>query len=98
MCSSDLEFERKASRRHVIRWRRKKLPDGRYLQIAVTAEPGPKGGHTIAYVQNTKGGKVYPATELTPKRKVVIAKKKKPGRQTSVPAKRTVKRVRTKNG
>jgi hypothetical protein len=50
-------------KRHVVKWRRKKLPNGRYLQIAVTKEAGPKGGHTLAYVQTRKGGQVdYPAT------------------------------------
>ena len=92
--------ESKAATRKVIKWRRKKLPDGRYLQIAVTAEPGPKGGHTIAYIQKGKGGNVYPATEHTPAKRSVRVKKKKPGRKTNVPTakgKRTVRRVK-KNG
>jgi hypothetical protein len=94
------EFERKAATRKVIRWRRKKLPNGRYLQIAVTAEPGPKGGHTIAYVQKSKSGSVYPAKEVTPPKRKVVVKKKKTGRTTAVPTpkgKRTVRRVK-KNG
>jgi len=72
-----------SDKRHVIKWRRKKLPNGRYLQIAVTKEAGPKGGHTLAYVQTAKGGgKVYPAT--TVERKRVVARKRKHGRQVKV--------------
>jgi hypothetical protein len=34
-----------------IRWRTKKLPGGKYMHIAVTRKPGPRGGRTV-------GGKV----------------------------------------
>lgn len=67
----------KDAKRHVVRWRRKKLPGGKYLQIAVTKEAGPRGGHTLGAVQTAKGdGKVYPATTVEPtKRRVRVRKK-----------------------
>ena len=72
-----------SDKRHVVKWRRKKLPNGKYLQIAVTKEAGPKGGHTLAYVQTAKGGtKVYPAT--TVERKRVVRRGRKHGRQVKV--------------
>ena len=80
--------ESKAATRKVIKWRRKKLPNGKYLQIAVTKEAGPKGGHTLAYVQTAKGGNVYPAIEVTPKRKGRVVGKKKHGRQVKMKARR----------
>ena len=91
------EFDRRASKRNVVRWRRKKLPGGRYLQIAVTEKPGPRGGHTIAYVQKTKSGNVYPATEHTPGRTVKVRKKKKHGRATAVPTPKGMRKMRRKS-
>jgi len=31
-----------------IRYRTKKLPGGRYVHIAITRNPGPRGGKTVA--------------------------------------------------
>lgn len=70
-----------AHRRHVVRWRRKKLPGGKYLQIAVTDKAGPRGGHTVAYVQSRKGAKVYPGHVEERKRRV---RRRKHGRQVKV--------------
>lgn len=75
---------KQAHQRKVTGWRRKKLPNGRYLQIAVTKEAGPRGGHTVAYVQHSKGKTVYPAVETTAKRKPVTIRKRKHGRQVKV--------------
>lgn len=30
------------------RWRTKKLPDGKYVRVAVTRKKGPRGGQTVA--------------------------------------------------
>lgn len=69
--------------RHVTGWRRRKLPNGRYLQIAITKEAGPRGGHTLAYVQQSKGGTVYPAKSSEPIR-VKRKAKRKHGRTVKV--------------
>lgn len=37
-----------ASRGGAKKWRRKQLPDGSYIDIAVVRNPGPRGGHTVA--------------------------------------------------
>ena len=72
--------------RHVIRWRRKKLPDGKYLNIAVTKEKGPRGGRTLAYVQTSaSGSKVYPARTEEPRTRKV--RRRKHGRQVRVRSK-----------
>lgn len=43
------EVEREIRRRGgALRYRTLKLPDGRYLHVAVTRRPGPRGGRTIA--------------------------------------------------
>jgi hypothetical protein len=43
------DVEREIARRGgAIRWRTLKLPDGRYLHVAVTRERGPRGGRTVA--------------------------------------------------
>jgi hypothetical protein len=43
------DVEREIERRGgALRWRTLKLPDGRYLRVAVTREPGPRGGRTVA--------------------------------------------------
>lgn len=68
------DFDKRGKKRQIVGWRRKKLPNGRYLQIAITKQPGPKGGHTIAYMQKGPEGNVYPATETTPTRRVRITK------------------------
>jgi hypothetical protein len=38
-----------------VRWRTKKLPDGRYVHIAVVRRPGKNGGRTVAGPVHTKG-------------------------------------------
>lgn len=71
-------------RRNVIGWRRKKLKGGKYLQIAITDKAGPRGGHTVAYVQHKKSGNVYPGhVEESPKRRVRV-RRRKHGRQVKV--------------
>jgi hypothetical protein len=40
-----------------IRWRTKKLTRGRYLHIAVTRKPGPRGGRTVAGPVKKKKGR-----------------------------------------
>lgn len=77
--------------RHVVKYRRKKLPNGRYLQIAVTDEPGPRGGHTVAYIQTRKGEKVYPGKVIEAPRASSTAGKKsaKHGRRIRVRRKPT---------
>jgi hypothetical protein len=35
------------SRGRVLRYRTLKLPDGRYLTVAVKSKPGPRGGRTV---------------------------------------------------
>ena len=62
-------------KRHVIRWRTKKLADGTLLKIAVTKEKGPRGGRTLGYPIGKGKTKVYPATTAT--RKVRVTKKKR---------------------
>jgi hypothetical protein len=43
------DVEREIARRGgAIRWRTLRLPDGRYMHVAVTREPGPRGGRTVA--------------------------------------------------
>lgn len=37
-----------AARGGAIRYRTLKLPDGRYMHVAVTREEGPRGGRTVA--------------------------------------------------
>lgn len=76
--------------RRVVKYRRKKLPGpgNRYLQIAVTDEPGPRGGHTVGYVQTKRDGeKVYPGKVVEPARGAAAAggkKKPKHGRRVVV--------------
>ena len=38
------------------RWRTVKLPNGRYVKVAVVPKAGPRGGHTIAGPEHTKKG------------------------------------------
>lgn len=39
------------------RWRTVKLPDGRYVRVAIVKKAGPRGGHTVAGpVRKTKKG------------------------------------------
>jgi len=43
------ETEREIEKRGgAKRWRTVKLPDGRYMHVAVTREKGPRGGTTVA--------------------------------------------------
>jgi hypothetical protein len=43
------DVEREIARRGgAIRWRTLRLPDGRYMHVAVTREHGPRGGRTVA--------------------------------------------------
>jgi len=43
------EAEREIEKRGgAKRWRTVKLPDGRYMHVAVTREKGPSGGTTVA--------------------------------------------------
>lgn len=37
-----------AARGGAKRWRTVKLPDGRYVRMAIVRKAGPRGGHTIA--------------------------------------------------
>lgn len=32
----------------VVRYRTKKLPNGKYIRFAIVRKGGPKGGHTVA--------------------------------------------------
>lgn len=36
------------------RWRTVKLPNGKYVKIAIVRKAGPKGGHTVAGPVHTK--------------------------------------------
>ena len=40
-----------------VRYRTKKLPDGKYIHIAVTRKAGPHGGKTVAGPVHTRKGK-----------------------------------------
>lgn len=40
----------------VIRYRTKKLPNGRYVHIAIVPKAGPRGGHTVAGPMHKKKG------------------------------------------
>jgi hypothetical protein len=71
-------------KRHVVGWRRKRLANGKYLQIAVTKEAGPKGGHTLAYVQTSKGQVDYPATTGQTRKGAGRRVRRKHGRQVKV--------------
>lgn len=45
-----------ASRGGAVRWRTKKLPNGKYVHIAVVRKAGPQGGKTVAgQVKKRKG-------------------------------------------
>lgn len=37
-----------AKRGGAVRWRTKKLPNGKYVHIAVVRKPGKRGGKTVA--------------------------------------------------
>jgi hypothetical protein len=37
------------------RWRRIKLPDGRYVNVAIVRRKGPRGGSTVAGPVHTTG-------------------------------------------
>jgi hypothetical protein len=82
------DFDKRGKKRQIVGWRRKKLPNGRYLQIAITKQPGPKGGHTIAYMQKGPQGNVYPATETTPTTTRRVRITKAHGRTVKVKRKR----------
>jgi hypothetical protein len=52
--------------RRVTGFRRVALGNGKYLQLAITDEPGPRGGHTVGYVRTKANGeKVYPGRVVT---------------------------------
>jgi hypothetical protein len=36
-----------------VRWRTKKLPNGKNIHVAVVRTAGPRGGHTVAGPQRT---------------------------------------------
>jgi hypothetical protein len=36
------------------RWRTVRLPDGKYVKVAIVKKPGPRGGHTVAGPVHTK--------------------------------------------
>lgn len=38
------------------RWRRIKLKDGRYINVAIVKKAGPRGGHTVAGEVHKKKG------------------------------------------
>lgn len=38
-----------------IRYRTKKLPNGKYIRFAIVRKKGPKGGHTVAGPVRSKG-------------------------------------------
>ena len=72
-------LEREAIEREgkIIGWRRRRLPNGRYLQIAIVDTPGPRGGHTLAYMLTRKKG-AEPEREPTPdppRRRVIVKRK-----------------------
>lgn len=68
-----------SDRRNVVGFRRVKLRNGKYLQLAVTDKPGPRGGHTVGYVRTkTTGEKVYPGHLEQPARHGASANRKKP--------------------
>lgn len=47
-----------AARGGAKRWRTVKLPNGKYLKVAVVKKAGPQGGHTVAGpVRKKKGEK-----------------------------------------
>lgn len=37
-----------AKRGGAVRWRTRKLPNGKYIHIAIVREPGKRGGKTVA--------------------------------------------------
>lgn len=37
-----------AARGGATRWRTVKLPNGRYIKVAIVPKAGPRGGHTVA--------------------------------------------------
>lgn len=43
-----------AGRGGAKRWRTLKLPNGKYVKVAVVKKAGPRGGHTIAGPTHTK--------------------------------------------
>lgn len=71
--------------RRVVGFKRVKLRDGRYLQLAVLDKPGPRGGHTVGYVRQGKGGeRVYPGHLEQPRGASANRKRPKHGRRLVV--------------
>jgi hypothetical protein len=72
-------------RRHVVGFKRVRLRNGKYLQLAVLDKPGPRGGHTVGYVRTSKSGeKVYPGHVETSRGASANRKKPKHGRRLVV--------------
>lgn len=71
--------------RHVVGFKRVKLRNGKYLQLAVLDKPGPRGGHTVGYVRTShSGAKVYPGHLEQPRGASANRKKPKHGRRLVV--------------
>lgn len=43
-----------AERGGAKRWRTVRLPDGKYVKVAIVKKAGPRGGHTVAGPVHTK--------------------------------------------
>lgn len=75
----------RADTRHVVGFRRIRLKNGRYVQLAVTDKPGPRGGHTVGWVRQGKGGeRIYPGHLEQPRGASANRKKPKHGRRVVV--------------
>jgi hypothetical protein len=81
-------------RRHVTGFRRIRLSNGRYLQVALLDKPGPRGGHTVGYIRTGKGGeRIYPGHLKQPRGASAGGTKRRHGRQTAAPVPKRARRL-----